>query len=246
TIATSSATLVDVGSNEFVLAQNVSSAIRVTRFRAEPGGSVSEVWTTDIPDRFLYFTSPISARPDGQVSFFAYGDLCTVSADGSWADYGSIDLQPSGLFAMAGSGYCYFTGGFYSDITVGDTTLVHKGSGDFFIARATNVEKYKITARCEGPGWIDFHQAGAGYWKGETATLTAVPIFPGVYEFAEWGNDFAGRTDPEVTFPVIEDKEVVAIFEHVDGAPELPAASLCGLIVLGAVLIATGARARRH
>lgn len=247
TIATQYANVAAMTGNEFVIVYSLpSSGVRVARFHAENDGAVSEVWSFDVPDCSIYYASRISVRPDGVFSFCGFGGIYTVAADGSWINNGSIGVYPVALFAVPGAGYCYFTGGFYSDITVGGTTLIHKGNGDFFIARATNIEKYKITAHCENPGWIDFHQADANYWRGETATLTATPIFPGVYEFAEWGGDFAGLTDPELTFPVIEDVNLTAIFEHVDGAPELPVAGFGGLAVLAAALVATGVRARRH
>ncbi len=82
------------------------------------------------------------------------------------------------------------------------------------------------------------------YWNGENATLTAVPNFPGSYRFVGWGEDLAGMTEPTVTFPVLEDRNVTAIFEHIDGAPELPAVSAVGLVILAAVLAAAALRRR--
>lgn len=232
--------------NDFVVAYNDwLNGCNVSRFHAEDNGSVSELWTVWLSSEGVYYDSPISVGPDGITTYCPYGEICSVASDGSWSSIGQTGMYLAGLSIAADSGLCYVTGNFSEDITVGGITLNHLGSGDFFIARAAYLNRYRVSAHCEGPGWVQFNSSDGTYWQDETATLTAVPVFPGVYEFSEWGGDFAGVADPTISFPVVEDTVVTAVFDHVDGAAELPAAGVGGLAVLGVTLAGVFWRRRR-
>lgn len=246
TMATGPCSMMSLPHDAFVVAYTrPDSSTRVALLQASPQGDVSVVWERVIPDCTVYYKSPMVAGFDGRITFCAAGKLCTVGWDGTWHEIGNLNhYAPIGMSCLPDSPYCYFTKGFYSDVTLGDTTLVHKGSGDFFIARASTSSQYTISARCQNPGWIDFNGHDARYAHNETAALTAVPVFPGVYEFTEWQDDLAG-TEAAQTFSVTEDMNVTAVFEHVDGAPELPAASCAALGMVLTCVALTRVRAKK-
>ena len=232
--------------NAFAVVYEVSG-LWASRFQANPDGTVSEVWKIYLPDCWIDDLAPISTRPDGAFSFFGLGAgrLYTVAADGSWFSSGALGLS---VYAMCYSGdanYCYLTGNFQGNLAVGGTTLINQGDTDFFVVRAISMERYAITALCQGPGWIQFNSPDAKYWNGATAVLTAVSIFPESFRFVEWGGDLAGLTEPTVTFPMTNDMAVTAVFEHIEGTPELPAASGTTLATLIAGLAVAGVRAQR-